>query len=60
MLRPFVGSPEDTRGHLVLLRPLERSAFDATLTLMGSSANAVFGQEMGPYAAPASNESEER
>lgn len=60
MLRPFVGSPEDTRGHLVVLRPLERSAFDATLTLMRSNANAVFGLELGPYADQTRSEGEGR
>lgn len=43
-LRPFVGTPEDT-GELVVLRPLEKSAFDASAKLIQSNTRVLLGQE---------------
>ncbi|HCF59124.1 MAG TPA: hypothetical protein DFS52_14170 [Myxococcales bacterium] len=42
--RPFVGAP-DSRDDFVLLRPLERTAFDAVSRLMATNARSLFEPE---------------
>ncbi len=45
-VRPFVGTPEDSTERLVLMRPLEKSAFDATATLLRSNARVLWGADV--------------
>lgn len=54
VVRPFVGTPGE--AGVVLLRPLERSAFDATLTLVGSNLDSVGGRRARASDAESSEE----